>query len=130
PILARWNIELPYQAANTNLNWNSEIFNTNSAYIQRNASGTGINILVAGHYQVNVKVLQYGMCDSCRGDVYLRKNGGNIGSMLGFGGPSPQQYFYHSFNNLYYFNAGDVITIYAESYPVHPGSSLEIVKLN
>lgn len=38
PILARWNIELPYQAANTNLNWNSELINTNPAYIQKNAS--------------------------------------------------------------------------------------------
>lgn len=65
PVLARYTIS-SYQLANTDVIWNNELLNTNSSYIQKNASGTGINILVSGYYQVNTKVLQYNMCDGCR----------------------------------------------------------------
>ncbi|HBB27416.1 TPA: hypothetical protein DCZ36_02890 [Candidatus Gracilibacteria bacterium] len=129
PILARYSTS-GYQLANTDVIWNNEPVNTNPSYIQKNASGTGINILVSGYYQVNTKVLQYNMCDGCRGDVSLNKNGVSIGFMLGFGGPGTQQYFFHSFTTSYYFNVGDVITVNVTDYPIHPGTTLEIVKLN
>lgn len=65
PVLAKYTVT-NYQSADTDVNWQSEILNTDPSYIQKNASGTGINILVSGYYQVNTNVLQYSMCDGCR----------------------------------------------------------------
>ncbi|MFA5928140.1 MAG: hypothetical protein WC838_02410 [Candidatus Margulisiibacteriota bacterium] len=131
PVVGKW-YQSTVRAGVGNFVWDNELFNTNPAYMVRADTNQSIQILKAGYYAVNAKVIQSGVTQGSRGTIMFAKNGTVFEQSLGSG--SPDGYIKHSMPVINYFAANDKLTISNTDWSRYGDSGtwtvLEIHRLN